>query len=328
MSRIDQLSPDRPPRSSLCRGCWSQLHEGSRRRCARAGVSRAGRVGAPRRLPRRGETGTCASATPWSVTLPTKAFPTAGAARYTVGLARRSRREQASTPRTRPSCSHCTSSTQTTSARRGATRASRASERSHLRERGGRAPSSSVRSPRPGAFDRSSQRDVAQRARVARRRPCPARRLRSSRNGLPNVSTADRGERCRGSAPDPQGASSRLGWASIGGRCAGSAADCSCSSGSAAGGGGREGETGGVVRSVRYKQGRPLEAIEWCRQAIDGVTSEEGRDALAQAFFVLDWAYASLGRYDEAVYSDARSPSTRSSATFAAGRSCSTISAW
>ena len=32
--------------------------------------------------------------------------------------------------------------------------------------------------------------------------------------------------------------------------------------------------------------------------------SEEGRDALAQAFVVLDWAYASLGRYDEAVYSD------------------------
>jgi class 3 adenylate cyclase/tetratricopeptide (TPR) repeat protein len=56
---------------------------------------------------------------------------------------------------------------------------------------------------------------------------------------------------------------------------------------------------------VRYKQGRPLEAIEWCRQAIDGMPGEEGRDALAQAFVVLDWAYASLGRYDEAVYSDA-----------------------
>ena len=55
---------------------------------------------------------------------------------------------------------------------------------------------------------------------------------------------------------------------------------------------------------VRYKQGRPLEAIEWCRQAIDGMPGEEGRDALAQAFVVLDWAYASLGRYDEAVYSD------------------------
>ena len=32
--------------------------------------------------------------------------------------------------------------------------------------------------------------------------------------------------------------------------------------------------------------------------------SEDGKDALAQAYVVLDWAYASLGRYDEAVHSD------------------------
>ena len=31
---------------------------------------------------------------------------------------------------------------------------------------------------------------------------------------------------------------------------------------------------------------------------------EDGKDALAQAYVVLDWAYASLGRYDEAVHSD------------------------
>jgi class 3 adenylate cyclase/tetratricopeptide (TPR) repeat protein len=54
---------------------------------------------------------------------------------------------------------------------------------------------------------------------------------------------------------------------------------------------------------VRYKQGRPLEAIEWCRQAVDGASSVDSKDALAQAYVVLDWAYASLGRYDEAVYS-------------------------
>jgi class 3 adenylate cyclase/tetratricopeptide (TPR) repeat protein len=54
---------------------------------------------------------------------------------------------------------------------------------------------------------------------------------------------------------------------------------------------------------VRYKQGRPLEAIDWCRQAIDSVAGEQGKDALAQAYVVLDWTYASLGHYDEAVYS-------------------------
>ena len=54
---------------------------------------------------------------------------------------------------------------------------------------------------------------------------------------------------------------------------------------------------------VRYKQGRPLEAIEWCRQAVEAATSDDSKDALAHAYVVLDWAYASLGRYDEAVYS-------------------------
>jgi class 3 adenylate cyclase/tetratricopeptide (TPR) repeat protein len=51
---------------------------------------------------------------------------------------------------------------------------------------------------------------------------------------------------------------------------------------------------------VRYKQGRPLEAIEWCRKAIEEAPAAEAKDALAQAYLVLDWAYASLGRFDEA----------------------------
>ncbi|HZO62235.1 MAG TPA: tetratricopeptide repeat protein [Gaiellaceae bacterium] len=54
---------------------------------------------------------------------------------------------------------------------------------------------------------------------------------------------------------------------------------------------------------VRQKQGFPLEAIRWCRLAIDAAEASGAREALGQAYYMLDWAYAALGRFDEAVYS-------------------------
>ena len=55
--------------------------------------------------------------------------------------------------------------------------------------------------------------------------------------------------------------------------------------------------------AIRQKQGRPLEAIAWCRRAVEAAEASGAREALAQAFIVLDWAYATRGRLDEAVYS-------------------------
>ncbi len=56
---------------------------------------------------------------------------------------------------------------------------------------------------------------------------------------------------------------------------------------------------------VRQKQGhRPFEAIEWCRRAIVEAEKADAPDALAHAYNTLDWAYVTLGRFDDAVYSD------------------------
>jgi class 3 adenylate cyclase/tetratricopeptide (TPR) repeat protein len=55
---------------------------------------------------------------------------------------------------------------------------------------------------------------------------------------------------------------------------------------------------------IKQQQGRALEAIEWCRRTIEAADGSGTREALAQAQYVLDWAYASLGRFDEAVYSE------------------------
>ena len=55
---------------------------------------------------------------------------------------------------------------------------------------------------------------------------------------------------------------------------------------------------------IRQRQGRPLEAIEWCRRTIEVAEGPAAQEALAQAQYVLDWAYATLGRFDEAVYSE------------------------
>ena len=54
---------------------------------------------------------------------------------------------------------------------------------------------------------------------------------------------------------------------------------------------------------IKQKQGHPLEAIQWCRRAIDAAEASGARDALAQAFYMLDWAYTALGRFEEVVYS-------------------------
>ena len=55
---------------------------------------------------------------------------------------------------------------------------------------------------------------------------------------------------------------------------------------------------------IRQRQGQPLEAIEWCRRTIEVAEAPGAQEALAQAQYVLDWAYATLGRFDEAVYSE------------------------
>jgi tetratricopeptide (TPR) repeat protein len=54
---------------------------------------------------------------------------------------------------------------------------------------------------------------------------------------------------------------------------------------------------------IKQKQGHPTEAIEWCRRAIDEAEASGARDAQARAYYILDWAYAALGRFDEAVHS-------------------------
>ena len=53
---------------------------------------------------------------------------------------------------------------------------------------------------------------------------------------------------------------------------------------------------------IRQMQGHSSEAIDWCRRTIELAEASGAREALAQAFYVLDWAYATLGRFDDAVY--------------------------
>ena len=59
----------------------------------------------------------------------------------------------------------------------------------------------------------------------------------------------------------------------------------------------------GWYATVLQHQWRPAEAIEWCRRAIAEAERCGAEEALAQAYFVLDWAYLALGRGEEAVYS-------------------------
>jgi class 3 adenylate cyclase/tetratricopeptide (TPR) repeat protein len=55
--------------------------------------------------------------------------------------------------------------------------------------------------------------------------------------------------------------------------------------------------------AIRIRQGRPRDAIKWCTRAVEEGEPVGAREALAHAYFVMDEAYGSLGRYDEAVYS-------------------------
>ena len=61
----------------------------------------------------------------------------------------------------------------------------------------------------------------------------------------------------------------------------------------------------GWYATVLQYQRRPRTAIEWCEKAIAAAgDTRQARDAVAHAYFILDWAYAALGRLDEAVYSE------------------------
>ncbi|HET7647248.1 MAG TPA: tetratricopeptide repeat protein [Gaiellaceae bacterium] len=54
---------------------------------------------------------------------------------------------------------------------------------------------------------------------------------------------------------------------------------------------------------VLQRQKLPEDVVEWCERAIEEATGANALDALAQAYFLLDWAYVALGRPAEAVYS-------------------------
>jgi class 3 adenylate cyclase/tetratricopeptide (TPR) repeat protein len=56
--------------------------------------------------------------------------------------------------------------------------------------------------------------------------------------------------------------------------------------------------------AVRQGQGRNEEAIRWCRAAITEAEAVQELDALAQAYFILDWAFVELGRYEDATNSE------------------------
>jgi predicted ATPase/class 3 adenylate cyclase len=56
--------------------------------------------------------------------------------------------------------------------------------------------------------------------------------------------------------------------------------------------------------AVRQAQGRHSEAIRWCRRAIEEAEAAGEREALAHAYYLLDWALIDVGKADEAVYSE------------------------
>jgi tetratricopeptide (TPR) repeat protein len=58
-----------------------------------------------------------------------------------------------------------------------------------------------------------------------------------------------------------------------------------------------------LYASIRIEQGRTQDAIKLCRLAVEEAESAGAREPLAHAYFLLDWCYASLGRYEEAIYS-------------------------
>jgi len=59
----------------------------------------------------------------------------------------------------------------------------------------------------------------------------------------------------------------------------------------------------GWYAQVLLHQRRPVAAIEWCQRTHEEAESTDAPDAVAQADFILDWAYVALGRREEATYS-------------------------
>lgn len=54
---------------------------------------------------------------------------------------------------------------------------------------------------------------------------------------------------------------------------------------------------------LRQSQGRHLEAVRWCERAIALAEEAGDREALAHAYYILDWTYMDLGQPEKAVYS-------------------------
>jgi class 3 adenylate cyclase/tetratricopeptide (TPR) repeat protein len=54
---------------------------------------------------------------------------------------------------------------------------------------------------------------------------------------------------------------------------------------------------------IRHVQGRRLDAERWLRRAIEAAQRSNALEALAHAYFSLDWVLVEVGRSDEAVYS-------------------------
>jgi class 3 adenylate cyclase/tetratricopeptide (TPR) repeat protein len=55
--------------------------------------------------------------------------------------------------------------------------------------------------------------------------------------------------------------------------------------------------------AVLQRQKQPQAVIDWCRRSIEEAQPSGARDALAHAYFLLDWAYVALGEPHEARYS-------------------------
>jgi class 3 adenylate cyclase/tetratricopeptide (TPR) repeat protein len=68
-----------------------------------------------------------------------------------------------------------------------------------------------------------------------------------------------------------------------------------------AGGEARRAELLAGYATVRQMQGRSADAVRWCHRAIAAAEEAGERKALAQAYYVLDWAYMEMGRSAEAV---------------------------
>jgi class 3 adenylate cyclase/tetratricopeptide (TPR) repeat protein len=56
--------------------------------------------------------------------------------------------------------------------------------------------------------------------------------------------------------------------------------------------------------AVLQRQKQPEAVLEWCERAITEAERGSAHDALAQAYFMLDWAHVTLGRPAEAIYSE------------------------